>query len=79
MGLIFGLSPQSRPQACPPGQALKSLSPQCKALAQPKPIFYRPDPALKNTTTMFAIYHFGVFPPGEVILLAIGSQMNWSL
>jgi hypothetical protein len=36
-GLVFGLSPQSRPRARPPGQARKSPSPQCKAKAQPGP------------------------------------------
>jgi hypothetical protein len=30
-GLVFGLSPQSRPRARPPGQARKNASPQCKA------------------------------------------------
>jgi hypothetical protein len=42
-GLVFGLSPQTRPHAHPQGQARKSPSPQCKAQARPKPALYRPD------------------------------------
>jgi hypothetical protein len=45
-GLVFGLSPQARPQACPPGQARKSPSPHCKARARPEPALNRPNPAL---------------------------------
>jgi hypothetical protein len=51
VGLVFGLSPQARPQARPPGQACKSPSPQCKARARPEPALFRPTPALEQFTT----------------------------
>jgi hypothetical protein len=41
-GLDFGLSPQSRPQACKPGHAHKSTSPEYKAQTCIKQA--RPDP-----------------------------------
>jgi hypothetical protein len=58
-GLVFRLSPQSRPRARPPGQACKSPSgpgfwakPSVQTPSPPtrpgpqKPALYRPDPAL---------------------------------
>jgi hypothetical protein len=49
VGLVFGLSPQSRPWVHKPGQACKSPSPQYKARAWPEPAFYRPNPALTRS------------------------------
>jgi hypothetical protein len=56
MGLVFGLSPQSRPQARPPGQAWPAKARACsvcKARARPKPALYRPDLVLGRS----ASYH----------------------